>query len=90
MAAPVCFDSGAVTLFVTGQLMRLSTAGWSPGDEPVAPVEIASSLAGPRTVLARPDGSLWRANTDRPNRRDHAVTTTMERHTTSTRGPDER
>ena len=48
-----------VALFVTGQLMRVSLAGWRPGDAPRAAVEIAHGLAGPHTILARPDGTLW-------------------------------
>ena len=48
-----------VALFVTGQLMRISLVGWRPGDTPVTAVEIASGLAGPHTVLPRPDGTLW-------------------------------
>ena len=48
-----------VALFVTGQLMRVSLAGWAAGDTPVEGVEIANGLSGPHTVLARPDGTLW-------------------------------
>jgi glucose/arabinose dehydrogenase len=47
-----------VTLFVTGQLMRVPIP--AAGTAPLAqPVEVLSGLKGPHTVLARPDGSLW-------------------------------
>lgn len=52
-------DDVYVALFVTGQLMHVSLAGWKPGDTPRPPVEIAHGLAGPHTILARPDGTLW-------------------------------
>ncbi|MCY7300003.1 MAG: hypothetical protein LH616_12415 [Ilumatobacteraceae bacterium] len=52
-------DDVYVTLFVTGQLMRVSLAGWTTGDAPREAVEIAHDLAGPHTILARPDGTLW-------------------------------
>jgi glucose/arabinose dehydrogenase len=52
-------DDIYITLFVTGQLMKVSMHGWVPGEPPVQPVEVAAGLQGPHTVLARPDGSLW-------------------------------
>ena len=52
-------DDVYVVLFVTGQLMRVSIAGWSAGDTRVAPVGIVNGLTGPHTILARPDGTLW-------------------------------
>ena len=52
-------DDLYVALFVTGQLMRVSLAGWRPGGTPQEAVEIVHGLAGPHTVLARPDGVLW-------------------------------
>ncbi len=48
-----------VTLFVTGQLMRIPLSGWHAGDPTRAATEILSGLQGPHTVLARPDGTLW-------------------------------
>ncbi len=48
-----------VTLFVTGQLMRVPIDDWAIGDAPVEPVAIASGLHGPHTVQARADGTLW-------------------------------
>lgn len=52
-------DEVYVTLFVTGELLRIPLAGWRPGDDPVTPQPIVGDLNGPHTVLARPDGSLW-------------------------------
>lgn len=52
-------DDLYVTLFVTGQLMRVDRTGWTAGDDPVAAVEVLGDLEGPHTVLAQPDGSLW-------------------------------
>jgi glucose/arabinose dehydrogenase len=52
-------DDVYVTLFVTGELLRIALDGWQPGDEPVTPAPIIDDLNGPHTVLARPDGSLW-------------------------------
>lgn len=48
-----------VTLFVTGQLLRVPLAGWTVGSKPVTATEVVAGLEGPHTVLARPDGSLW-------------------------------
>jgi glucose/arabinose dehydrogenase len=48
-----------VTLFVTGQLMRVSLGTWTAGQPPVSSSEVATGLKGPHTVLARPDGTLW-------------------------------
>jgi glucose/arabinose dehydrogenase len=48
-----------VTLFVTGQLMRVPFGTWTPGQPPVVPTELATGLKGPHSVLARPDGTLW-------------------------------
>lgn len=52
-------DDVYVTLFVTGQLMRVPLRGWTEGGAPVRAVEVVTGLDGPHTVLARPDGSLW-------------------------------
>lgn len=52
-------DDVYVTLFVTGQLVRISLDGWRSGAPPVESDKIASGLQGPHTVLARPDGTLW-------------------------------
>jgi glucose/arabinose dehydrogenase len=48
-----------VTLFVTGQLMRVPLGTWTAGQPPVVPTQLAAGLKGPHTVLARPDGTLW-------------------------------
>ncbi len=48
-----------VTLFVSGELMRLDRAAWVDGDPPLEPEVVMAELEGPHTVLARPDGSLW-------------------------------
>ena len=48
-----------VTLFVTGQLLHVTLAGWNAGSAPATPTEILSGLQGPHSVLARPDGALW-------------------------------
>jgi glucose/arabinose dehydrogenase len=48
-----------VTLFVTGQLMRIPLGTWTTGQPPLPPIEVAAGLKGPHTVLARPDGTLW-------------------------------
>jgi glucose/arabinose dehydrogenase len=52
-------DDVFVALFVSGQLMRIETAGWEQGDAPVDAVEVIAGLDGPHTVLAQPDGTLW-------------------------------
>jgi glucose/arabinose dehydrogenase len=48
-----------VTLFVTGQLMRIPLGTWTAGQPPLPSTEVAAGLKGPHTVLARPDGTLW-------------------------------
>lgn len=48
-----------VTLFVTGQLMRVPLGTWTAGQPPVLSTEVATGLRGPHTVLARPDDTLW-------------------------------
>lgn len=48
-----------VTLFVTGELVRVRLDGWSPGDQPVDPEVVVDGLAGPHTVMVREDGTLW-------------------------------
>jgi glucose/arabinose dehydrogenase len=48
-----------VTLFVTGQLMRVPLGTWTVGQTPVPSIELVAGLKGPHTVLARPDGTLW-------------------------------
>jgi glucose/arabinose dehydrogenase len=48
-----------VTLFVTGQLMRIPLGAWTTGQPPQPSTEVATGLKGPHTVLARPDGTLW-------------------------------
>ena len=52
-------DDVFVTLFVTGQLLRIPRAGWQSGDAPIDATEVVAGLEGPHTVLARPDGTLW-------------------------------
>ena len=44
-----------VALFVTGELVRVALDG-TPAD---APETMVSGLAGPHTILVRPDGTLW-------------------------------
>jgi glucose/arabinose dehydrogenase len=48
-----------VTLFVTGQLMRIPLGPSTPGQPPAKVTEVTAGLKGPHTVLARPDGTLW-------------------------------
>lgn len=48
-----------VTLFVTGQLMRIDVSDWEPGADPLEAVEVMAELQGPHTVLAQPNGTLW-------------------------------
>ena len=52
-------DDVVVSLFVTGELMRVSLAGWVAGDQPRSTTVVVSGLKGPHTVLVRPDGALW-------------------------------
>ena len=52
-------DDVYVTLFVTGQLLHVTLAGWNVGSTPATPTEILAGLEGPHSVLARPDGTLW-------------------------------
>jgi glucose/arabinose dehydrogenase len=47
-----------VSLFVTGQLMRVPVPATASAPR-AEPVEVLSGLKGPHTVLAMPDGSLW-------------------------------
>jgi len=48
-----------VALFTTGQLLRVSLAGWNIGSAPATPTEIVAGLDGPHSMLARTDGTLW-------------------------------
>ena len=48
-----------VTLFVTGQLMRVPLGTWKTDQPPVVSTELVTGLKGPHTVLVRPDGTLW-------------------------------
>ena len=48
-----------VALFVTGEVVRISADTWRPGDEMRKPVPVLTDLAGPHTLLARPNGELW-------------------------------
>lgn len=48
-----------VSLFVTGQVVSVPLADWTVGDPPRVPKVVASGLAGPHSVVVRPDGALW-------------------------------
>lgn len=48
-----------VTLFVTGQLMRIALTEVGDRLAGGTPEEVLDGLAGPHTVLARLDGTLW-------------------------------
>jgi len=48
-----------VSLFVTGEVVRIPIGDRAVGDEPASPTLVTDGLEGPHTLLARADGTVW-------------------------------